>query len=247
MKKSKVAFLLSAERHTLKKRSYLWTFTQPEAIDYVAFRIAWNRLLTMLKRAVPGFQGLRVYEVHPGTSHAPEGFSHGLHVHALCNQRYEITIIRAICKKAGWGRVHVRRANKGMGAYLAKYLTKKRPPALKGWRLWAPFGGLDSTKVSDIEVDSFFSRIWRWLLANSTEFDEANYQIKLEWAHKLQWEWGIRGLDTVEGIRCVVDPSQRGPLAAPSQSQLWSRLRSEGLQTELPRVDSDGNVRGFNA
>lgn len=220
MIKSKTAYLLTAQALTKKKRSYLWTFTQREAIDYEAFRKAWNRLLTYLKRALPEWGGIRVYEVHPGPGcGAPEGFSHGLHAHVLCNSFFDVRIVRAVANKAGWGRVHVAKASKGKGEYLAKYLDKKRPPALKGWRLWAPFGNIDRTRVSDVEVDSFYARVWRWL-AKGEEWDSLNYHQKCTRARQTWWLWGVNGYDTdAEGIK-------QGPALTSGSKAKAYRLRS---------------------
>ena len=45
--------------------------------------------------------------------------------------------------------------------YLAKYLSKERPPCLKRWRLWASFGkDWDPTKVKDLVKNTLFSKIY---------------------------------------------------------------------------------------
>ena len=45
-------------------------------------------------------------------------------------------------RDAGWGRIHVRRADAQAARYLAKYLSKDREPCFKRWRLWAGFGDI---------------------------------------------------------------------------------------------------------
>lgn len=69
--------------------------------------------------------------------------------------------MRALAKKAGWGRIHVMKIPAERASYLAKYLSKKRPECLKGWRLWAAFGNWEWTRVKDVVFDSLFSRIYR--------------------------------------------------------------------------------------
>ena len=63
--------------------------------------------------------------------------------------------------KAGWGRIHVMRIPVERAGYLAKYLSKERPPCLKGWRLWAGFGEWEWTRVKDLLMQSRFSTIYR--------------------------------------------------------------------------------------
>jgi hypothetical protein len=87
---------------------------------------------------------------------------HGLHVHMVTNERIDVVQARALAEKAGWGRIHVTVMPAEHAQYLAKYLSKDRPPCLKRWRLWAAFGeGWEPTKVKDVVFDSLFCRIYR--------------------------------------------------------------------------------------
>ena len=66
-----------------------------------------------------------------------------------------------MAKRAGWGRIHVMRIPNERAGYLAKYLSKERPPCLKRWRLWAGFGEWAWTRVKDLVCESAFCRIYR--------------------------------------------------------------------------------------
>jgi len=155
--KSVLAFLATAER-LQSGRLYLWTFTFAEALPYEELRVRWNKLLTYLRRRLPLWSGVRVYEVHPGRWGE---FSHGLHVHAVCTRFHNIDLIRHCATLAGWGRIHVLRIPRSRVDYLAKYLKKKRPPTLKGWRLWAAFGDTPRSRCSDWVCESLRATLFR--------------------------------------------------------------------------------------
>ncbi len=155
MTKSEAAFLLSCDRLAKQGRLYFWTFTFAEVLDLVATRKRWNHLLTLLRRQWPEACGLRIFELH---------MEHGLHVHLLTNKRIDVNEFRKLSKRSGWGRIHVMRIPKERTPYLAKYLSKERPKALKGWRLWAGFGKCwDWTKVAHIQVESLHAAVARGL------------------------------------------------------------------------------------
>jgi hypothetical protein len=106
-----------------------------------------------MKRTWPELQGIRVFEMHK---------RHGLHVHMVTNERINVVQARALAEKAGWGRIHVTVMPAEHARYLAKYLSKERPPCLKRWRLWAAFGeGWEPTKVKDLIKESLFSTVYR--------------------------------------------------------------------------------------
>jgi len=166
------------------RRCYLWTFTFGEAIDYVELRVRWNRLLTYLRRQLPQWSGIRVYEVHPGKWGE---YSHGLHVHVVCNRRHDVNLIRQTAKLAGWGRVHVTRCKKGHAHYIAKYLHKARPDALKGWRLWATFNMPERTRLADILIESERGSMFR-LGFGSGAFTGLNWHEKNTLVARWCWE-----------------------------------------------------------
>ena len=154
MKKTHIAFQMSTERLADRGRLYFWTFTFAEKLDIKETRKRWNHLLTLMRRQWPNLCGLRVFELHK---------SHGLHVHLLTDRFIDVNAARIMAKRAGWGRIHVQRMRKSEAGYLGKYLSKDRPPCFKGWRLWAAFGcDWDWTKVSNLQKNSAFSRVYRY-------------------------------------------------------------------------------------
>jgi len=164
-------------------RLYLWTFTFADAVDYTALRVAWNRLLTYLRRKLPDWSGIRIYEVHPGKWDV----SHGLHVHVTCNRRHDVNLVRAVCKSAGWGRVHVKRLRAKDRFYAGKYLAKmKRPAALRGWRLVGNFNLKGATRLIDIFVNGLRPSLFR--LGHATGLFNG-----LKWSEKMalvaSWSW----------------------------------------------------------
>lgn len=150
MNKSKAAFLLNAQ--SMPAHLYFWTFTFKEVMDVKTARTRWNILLTALKREFPGWQGLRVFEMHD---------RHGLHVHLVTTRYVRVEVVRFLSNRIGYGRIHVKKARPSMAHYLGKYLSKERPQALKGFRLWAAFGMQAHCKVIDIIVESLRATIWR--------------------------------------------------------------------------------------
>lgn len=99
-----------------------------------------------------GWGGLRVTELHK---------EHGVHYHFLCNQRLAVDVIRGVGRKFGVGRIQVCKCRMNepdrMGQYLADYLKPGRDKVFgKGGgraRLWAKFGEVEHTRVSDIVFD----------------------------------------------------------------------------------------------
>lgn len=141
---------------------YLWTFTwaEPHASDY--YMKCWERLQKEFRRNWPLLKGLRVAEMHPG-SWRTFGESHGLHIHALLNERVPIKRLKKLSDKCGFGRIHVRKCDIGAGYYLAKYLTKKpEVPLPKGMNAFGTIGfstGSDMlTKIKDVRIETDFSR-----------------------------------------------------------------------------------------
>lgn len=151
MTKSKAAYLFSTQ--TLGAGGlYMWTFTFREVLDITATRKRWNHLLTLIRNRWPKLAGLRVFELHD---------SHGLHVHLVTNRWIDVNVARQLAKQANWGRIHVIKIPTEKAGYLAKYLSKNRPPCFRGWRLWAGFGEWEWTKVKDLIFESRFCRIYR--------------------------------------------------------------------------------------
>ncbi len=203
---SRRAFCFAANANLLASvgRLYLWTFTRRRADDYQAVRPAWNLLLTRLRRRFINWAGIRVYEVHPGQWGE---ISHGLHVHVICNSRFDVSEVRKIVNGSdGWGRIHVRRIKASTWRYVTKYLWKPRPDPLKGWRLWACFNMPDRSRLADIFIDSIRGNLFR-LGHQSEEFRGA------KWYHKLaivaRWHWEVvAGFTRIKGLGVVADVCQ---------------------------------------
>jgi hypothetical protein len=76
--------------------------------------------------------------------------------------QFEVEQVRELAEKAGWGRIHVSVMPTEHAQYLAKYLSRDRPPCLKRWRLCAAFGeGWKPNRVKDLTRESLFSTIYR--------------------------------------------------------------------------------------
>lgn len=132
-----------------KKVAYLWTFTFRNRLEVSDACGRWQDLQRDLVRSV-GFQGVRVYELHPG--------GHGLHIHVITSGRHDVRAVRHYAESAGFGRIHVKPLPATGADYVAKYLTKaRRSPELKGRRLWACLG-FKGAKVRDCVLDSPISR-----------------------------------------------------------------------------------------
>lgn len=132
-----------------QKWAYLWTFTFRERLPVDVACDRWQKLQRDLVRSC-GLSGVRVYEMHPG--------GHGLHVHLVCRDRYDVRVIRHYARVNGFGRIHVKPIPAASSDYVAKYLTKsKRCVELKGKRLWGCLG-FTGCRVSDVECDSPISR-----------------------------------------------------------------------------------------
>jgi hypothetical protein len=132
-----------------KKVAYLWTFTFRNRLEIADACGRWQDLQRDLVRSV-GFQGVRVYELHPG--------GHGLHIHVITSGRHDVRAVRYYAESAGFGRIHVKPVPSEGADYIAKYLTKaRRSNELKGRRLWACLG-FKGAKVRDCEIDSPLTR-----------------------------------------------------------------------------------------
>lgn len=162
MNLSKAAFSFTRQTfHDVVEGGYFWTFTFPVTLEIKEACKRWNHFLVLLKREYPGVFGFRVFELHPG--------GHGLHVHFVCNLRLPVRRLRELSDRAGFGRIHVVEIEGAdmlaVTEYLGKYLSKSRPEALKGRRLWAPFGDWPeaTTKVREIKKDTLASRVFACL------------------------------------------------------------------------------------
>lgn len=245
--RSRIAYDISGETLAgiASGKLKLWTFSMEEAVDVGVMRRQWNNLLRNLRRAYPNLKGLRVYEMHPGESaDAPEGMCHGLHAHAITPQWWDVNVLRAFLGRMRdclFGRIHVMPTHsKKAWRYLVKYLSKyKRPPCLKGWRLWAHIGNWEHTKCKDLVLDSRVSRVWVFL-GQTAHFNRLNWYERnrrvqgfLKWVdegrHWLEWKDGVVGGVVVLGLS-FRDELQRDLIPS-------SMIDDKGLLSSLPEWD----------
>jgi len=133
------------------EKVYMWTFTWVKPHDDDAYGKLWDGFRNGLKYNFPLLLGLRVFEMHPG-SWRTFGESHGLHVHALFNQRVNIHRVQKIANRWGIGRISVRRVPIEEALYIAKYLTKKAErPLPKGMRAFGT--------ISSFRRENFFTTV----------------------------------------------------------------------------------------
>lgn len=175
----------------------MWTFTLADVCEVKEFGKRWNKLLIYLKRHQPKWNGIRVFEMHPGRWGE---FSHGYHVHVVTSKFYDLTWVLSIAKKAGWGRVDWRPlTTREDGEYVAKYLQKKRPATLKGVRLVSTFGIKGATRLKDIECVNTRSRIFKMMaktiLPDGRRWESAGWNERL--AIVAAWEWRVVAEDMV--------------------------------------------------
>jgi hypothetical protein len=88
MTKSKAAFLFASRMLGKDTRFFMWTFTFKDLLSVKdTSKKKWNYLLTLLLRAWPMLQGLRVFELHE---------EHGLHVHLVTNSFIDVNRARGL-------------------------------------------------------------------------------------------------------------------------------------------------------
>jgi len=209
-----LAFTATVERLT-EGRLYLWTFTFKEVVVPVEVRQRWNRLLTYLRRRLPAWCGIRVYELHPGRWGE---FSHGLHIHVVTTRFQDIRVVLHQARLAGFGRVNVKRIPRSRAPYVGKYLQKRRSPLLKGWRLWAAFGPTARSRCSDWENCGMRSTLWRMGIA-SGRFKTLSFSERSALVSRWHWEWAA-------GVQLMEPFIHRSvPVAAFRPGKLWGRSR----------------------
>ncbi len=154
MTKSEAAFILSAQEFfDQTPYVYFWTFTVVGVYPDWCYSQIWCRFIRSLCDLYGNtLRGLKVVELHK---------KHGIHWHALLNKRIWVGEVRRIGKRYGIGRVHVKLANRGSIAYLAKYVSKqfKSEQRLHARCCrWGTVGGFRGVRVKDIQIDSVFHR-----------------------------------------------------------------------------------------
>jgi len=148
-----MAFTFTCEKLALHNdKLYFWTWT----FRQVPYNDAWamwqyKQFAHKLAHHFPLIKGVRISELHK---------SHGIHFHALVNERIPIERIKRMAWPHGFGRVSVSKADLGSISYLAKYLTKqyRNENDFGGRRRWGTIGGFPPSRCRDIEYDSSVMR-----------------------------------------------------------------------------------------
>lgn len=146
MTQSQAAFRMSAR--TLFENSnnvYFWTFTFPRKYNIWEASSAFNPISKKIKNEYGRIQGLRAMEWHET--------GHGLHHHVLVNKYLKIRAIKEYARRCGFGRIHVREADKGAVDYIANYLGKQHSN-FHGCHQWATLGKGWATTKNGVFLDS---------------------------------------------------------------------------------------------
>ncbi len=152
---------------------FLWTWTTPDKNTLDDLMARWN-LFTLALRRYCKKTGtplplLRVVERHE--EHKPDcscvlcapgaPYWHGYHIHGLTSVFFPIDVMRDLCRKAGFGRVNVKRVPVKVGAsYLAGYLwkqIKRRDPEFQDRRMWQAVNFPEYTRTANVELCTFAS------------------------------------------------------------------------------------------
>lgn len=181
---------------------YLWTFTFGALISVKEGRRRWSQFLRNLrrwkKRGGVDLAGLRVFELHPG--------GHGLHIHVLTTCYLQVQAVRAMWNHCGGGRVHVKPIPYERRHYVGKYLRKQgRPECFRGARMWQAFGDISHLKVSEVRIESNWTRVYN-ALANSLSFFRG-----MKWFERVQAVENVeRGLPWYYALKVLPSPSEPG-------------------------------------
>ena len=221
--KRKLAFTWTAQAFAGGRRFlYLWTFTFVERLEVDEACARWNTLLTVLRREFGvRWSGLRAYEMHPGSKSAEHYDGHGLHIHCVGDERFyphELSRFQKLARLCRMGNVDVQMIDSERADYLAKYLGKKRHPALKNKRLVAPFGArarLHWRRLSDVGYESAWTRMFQFVKALVPNFQALSWwQKQLVVKNGLVRDLQIRFQSPGHRIRGLHDGIQSMPFFA---------------------------------
>jgi len=135
---------------------YLWTFTTPDQVDVSTLSKRWTALTQRFRDKKMPVQWMRFFEPHPG--------GHGWHVHTVAVTRYDVTTIRKLAVKFGFGRLNVKQIPSSKAGYVLKYVIKfHRQKQASRRRLWACNGfkgvPVSTVRIFDSLLDYCYSRI----------------------------------------------------------------------------------------
>ena len=214
-RKSQIALQFSLEN--FPAALYLWTFTWPDPQGPKDGARKWRNFMQGKGQGSSGFNscfplasGIRVFEWHPGSDRHVRDISHGLHVHAIIDQRLPIDIMRSLWLDQGeGGRIHVKMVPRAAAMYLGKYLAKQRIECMKGMRLWAAIGRCETSKVKDIVVDSKWTASYQFLAVAVNGFRELRWdqraRIVTQFVHGANVDEALRSI----GMQPVVSEEEQ--------------------------------------
>lgn len=123
---------------------YLWTFTFPDVTTLEQASRRWTAFNQRMRKAKISVQWMRFFEPHA---------SHGWHVHCAAAKHIDVTMIRTLATRFGFGRMHVKRIPSQAAGYLLKYVTKYKRHSSDGrYRLWACCG-FKGVTVAQVRVE----------------------------------------------------------------------------------------------
>jgi len=147
------AFTFTVERlATYNPKLYFWTFTYRQVPFNDTWAMwQWAQFMRKVNNAFPLLKGVRVVELHR---------SHGIHFHALVNDRIPLERFRRIGWPHGFGRLSVQAADIGSAGYMAKYLTKsyREQNGFGRRRRWGAMGGFPVCRCRDVVYDTDYMR-----------------------------------------------------------------------------------------
>jgi len=147
------AFTFTVERLAFwNPKLYFWTFTYRDVpYNDIWAMWQWSRFRMKMHNAFPLIKGVRVVELHR---------SHGIHFHALINERIPLERVRRIGWPMGFGRMSVQIADTGSASYMAKYLTKayRERNGFGQRRRWGAIGGFPVCRCRDVIYDTDYTR-----------------------------------------------------------------------------------------
>lgn len=217
--KSKAAFIMTCNRMFDNWEDiYFWTFTFKDVYEDSRVMKFWADFSNALCRKMGNMLlGVRVVEVHPG--------GHGLHFHALLNQRVPMWLVRRVGYRFGIGICWVEKCDRGTAFYLAKYLSKEHQLA-PGARHWGTIGGFEACRVRDIEVDSILTHNVRAMQYEVSLNAFANAKAGQNPGHAFQMDYSsFRELSYLSRMFGAIDnfPGRKFALTRSTDQRTWEK------------------------
>lgn len=183
------------------RRLRFLTLTVPEhglPLRVVTSRWRAFRSSRYMRDLLKGHSYICVYEKHPN--------GHGWHIHCVLNRYVNISRLRDMSSRYGFGRVHIELCGVDIGKYIAKYISKSfeaRPSDCKGVRLVNVSRCLLSLRdvvVSSPGIDFIRRNIYNPAVLHLKMFQRI-LMLKKSWAfrllpHEMTFSLGYLGADS---------------------------------------------------